>query len=193
MRTLVLHGRGSSPKNVEWLASPFRGFGEVIVPEFDFEVNEGVRRALGYDFDIIAGHSRGGLVALIAGAITGRPVVAVGAPADRKRQFEYLSKFPENTIQGKIFRELKVLPKEELEQSAFQYADRLEKVLLIHGSEDKIVEPDQSVKLCERLRQLGKDCELRIIQGMGHSPSGDKVKEVSEVITSWLRAKGIVR
>ncbi len=192
MKVVVLHGRGSSPKNVEWLATPFRELGDVLVPEFDFEVREGVNIALSYDFDLIAGHSRGGLVALIAGAIKGKPVVAVGAPVDRKRQYEYLSRFPEDTIQGRIFKELRALPKEEIEVSALDYAEKLDKVLLIHGTEDKIVEPEQSIALCRKLKELNKDCELKLINGMGHSPSGSKAKEVENVIRAWLREKGLV-
>jgi dipeptidyl aminopeptidase/acylaminoacyl peptidase len=186
MKALVLHGRNSSPKNVEWLASPFREFGEVIVPEFDVEVSEGIRISLSYDFDVIAGHSRGGLVALIAGALKGKPVVAVGAPADRRRQFEYVSKFPPGTFQARIYEELKSLPKEEREVSAFNYVDRLTNVLLIHGEKDPIVEPRQSLDLCEALKRAGKKCELHVIQNMGHSPSGETVEVVQEIIRAWI-------
>ncbi|MGC9105470.1 MAG: alpha/beta hydrolase family protein [Thermoprotei archaeon] len=186
MKAIVLHGRSSSPKSVEWLAEPFRAFGEVIVPDFDFEVNEGVNRALQYDFDVIAGHSRGGLIALIVAAIKGKPVVAVAAPADRKRQYEYVSKFPPDTFQGRIYKELSALPKEEIEVSAFQYLEKLDNVLLIHGLQDPVVQPEQSKDLCDALRKLGKRCELYLIPKMGHSPRDENVRVVQEIIKGWL-------
>ncbi|AWR96428.1 prolyl oligopeptidase family serine peptidase [Acidianus sulfidivorans JP7] len=187
MRSLVIHGKGSSPEKVEWLAKPLRSFGEVIVPEFELEVKDGVRKALSYNFDCIAGHSRGGLIALIAAAIVGSCVIAVSAPSDRIRQKNYLSKFPEGTIQYKNYQDLLKIPDQELIQySAINYADKLKKVLLLHGDKDEMVEKEQSITLCNEIKKNNGNCTLYIID-MKHSPPKSKEKEISAIIENWIK------
>ncbi|MEM1860311.1 MAG: S9 family peptidase, partial [Metallosphaera sp.] len=114
MHSIVLHGKGSSPSKVEWLSVPLKRFGTVEVPNFDYDVEQGLEIVLKTDFQLIAGHSRGGTVALLAGARRGVPVIAVSAPTDRLLQLEHLSKFPEDSEQGKLYRYLSSFPREKL-------------------------------------------------------------------------------
>jgi dipeptidyl aminopeptidase/acylaminoacyl peptidase len=187
MKSLVLHGKGSSPEKVEWLAKPLRQFGEVLIPEFEIEAKEGVQKALTYDFDLIAGHSRGGLVALIAAALKGKSAIAVSAPSDRRKQKEYLSKFPPGTIQRKIYEDIKNLPDEELEWYPLKYADRIKNALLIHGENDDVVLKEHSIILCDEIRKYGGKCQLYIIKGMKHSPLGQHYNEIWKIITEWVK------
>ncbi|ARM74908.1 alpha/beta hydrolase family protein [Acidianus manzaensis] len=186
MKSLVIHGKGSSPGKVEWLANPLRKYGDVQVPDFDMEVKEGIEKALSFDFDCIAGHSRGGVIALIAAAIKGTCAIAVSAPADRLRQKQYLSKFPEGTIQYKNYQDLLKISDDELkEYSAITYARKLNNVLLLHGSKDEMVEKEQSINLCNEIIKYGGKCELKIID-MKHSPPKSKEKEIYEIIQNWI-------
>lgn len=187
MKSLVLHGKGSSPDKVEWLAKPLREFGEVIVPDFEIEVKEGVEKALSYDFDCIAGHSRGGTIALISGALKGTCVIAVSAPSDRRKQREYLSKFPPGTIQNRIYQDISKLPEYEFEYVPLNYADKLKNVLLIHGDNDEIVLKDHSILMCEEIKKHGGNCELHIIPGMKHTPLGQQYSIIWEIIEKWIR------
>lgn len=61
------------------------------VPPFDLSVEEGVELVLPKGFDLIAGHSRRGTVALLAGAKKDRPVIAVSSPTDKMLQLEHVS------------------------------------------------------------------------------------------------------
>ena len=71
----MLHGKGPSPEKVSWLWEPLKEFGDVEVPPFDYSVEEGLQLALRESFDLVAGHSRGGTIALLAAAKKGRPVI----------------------------------------------------------------------------------------------------------------------
>ncbi|QPG51219.1 S9 family peptidase [Saccharolobus solfataricus] len=187
MKSLVIHGKNSSPEKVEWLAKPLRKFGEVIVPEFEIEAKEGVEKALTYDFDCIAGHSRGGLIALIAAALKGKWAIAVSAPSDRRKQKEYLSKFPPGTVQYNIYQDLMKMPEYELEYSSLSYADRLKKVLLIHGEDDEMVLKEHSITLCDTIKRMGGDCELHIIPKMKHTPLGQQYQTIWSIIEDWIK------
>ena len=192
MKSLVIHGKGSSPEKVEWLAKPLRKYGEVMVPEFEIEVKEGVEKALTYDFDCVAGHSRGGVIALIAGALKGTCVIAVAAPSDRKKQREYLSAFPPGTIQNKIYQDLLSLPEYEFDYSPLKYADKLKNVLLIHGEEDEIVKKEHSIAMCEEIRKHGGNCELHIIPKMKHTPLGQQYSIIWNIIDKWIKENVLI-
>ncbi|MBW9142029.1 MAG: prolyl oligopeptidase family serine peptidase [Candidatus Aramenus sp.] len=189
MISLVLHGKGSSPDKVTWLSDPLKEFGQVLAPPFDYEVREGVERALSLSFDLIAGHSRGGTIALVVGALKGKPVIAVSAPTDRVKQLEYLSKFPEGTLQYRNYLDLSKVPSEELvKYSPIKYAEKLKKVLLIHGKNDEVVLPSHSVELCERVKENGGYCELHLLE-MRHSPPAHAFREIKEIVVKWVRTQ----
>ncbi len=189
MRILVLHGKGSSPEKIKWLSKPLEEFGEVIIPDFDYEVKEGVEKALKSDFDCIAGHSRGGTIALMASALTGKCCIAVSAPSDRVEQLNYLSSFPQDTIQYRNYLDLSKISIEDLKKySPIHYASSLRNVLLIHGKNDNIVSPKHSINLCSKIRENGGNCELYLIE-MKHSPPMDKYSEVADVIKKWVKTQ----
>jgi len=189
MKSLVLHGKNSSPEKIQWLIKPLLQFGDVEAPPFEYEVKEGIERAMKYDFDLVAGHSRGGLIALIVGALKGKSVIAVSAPTDRRKQREYLSKFPEGAVQHSIYKDLLKLPEEEFDYYPLKYANMIRKALLIHGEKDEIVLKDHSVLMCEEIKKYGGDCELHIIPGMRHSPIGQQYSLIWDVITKWVKEK----
>jgi len=189
MRILVLHGKGSSPDKIKWLSKPLEEFGEVIVPDFDYEVKEGVEKALQYDFDCIAGHSRGGTIALMASALTGKCCIAVSAPSDRVEQMKYLSSFPQDSIQFRNYIDLSKISIEDLKKySPINYSNKLRNVLLIHGKNDNIVSPTQSISLCDKIKKNGGKCELYMIE-MKHSPPMDKYSEIAGIIKKWVKTQ----
>ncbi|QKR00261.1 prolyl oligopeptidase family serine peptidase [Metallosphaera tengchongensis] len=186
MLSLVLHGRGSSPDKVDWLAQPLKRFGDVKVPQFEYDVEDGLRVALSMNFDIIAGHSRGGTIALLAAAKKGVPVIAVSAPSDRLLQLSHLSKFPEGSEQRRLYSFLSSVPQEKLvETSPVTYSSCLRDVLLIHGEHDEVVPKEHSELLCKEVRSKGNKCELVILE-MRHSPPKHMYGEISKVIQAWV-------
>ena len=195
MHSIVLHGKGSSPSKVEWLSVPLKRFGTVEVPNFDYDVEQGLEIVLKTDFQLIAGHSRGGTVALLAGARRGVPVIAVSAPTDRLLQLEHLSKFPEDSEQGKLYRYLSSFPREKLlETSPIAHASSLRNILLIHGKGDDVVPIIQSERLCDKVREAGNSCEI-VKLNMRHSPPKHLYGEIENVIVNWVNSlckKGVL-
>jgi dipeptidyl aminopeptidase/acylaminoacyl peptidase len=58
---------------------------------------------------------------------------------------------------------------------------------LVHGSEDQVVEYQQSVKMCERLRQAGNTCELYTVQGGDHGMMNwEKTPAYKQKVVEWL-------
>jgi dipeptidyl aminopeptidase/acylaminoacyl peptidase len=189
MKILVLHGKNSSPDKIRWLTKPLEEFGEVISPEFDYEVKEGVEKALEYSFDCITGHSRGGTTALMVSALTGKCCIAVSAPSDRVAQMKYLSSFAPDSIQYRNYLDLSKIPIEDLEKySPIRYADKLRNVLLIHGKNDNVVPLTHSINLCNKIKENGGKCELYLLE-MKHSPPMDKYSEIAGIIKRWVETQ----
>jgi len=60
--------------------------------------------------------------------------------------------------------------------------------LLAHGNEDKVVAYEQSVKMCERLKQAGDSCELCTVVNAGHGMTGwEKTPEYKQKVIDWHR------
>jgi len=60
--------------------------------------------------------------------------------------------------------------------------------LLIHGTDDKLVDYQQSVKMCDRMRQAGDSCELYTVDGAGHGMgSWEKTPAYKQKVVNWLR------
>ncbi|WP_287690068.1 prolyl oligopeptidase family serine peptidase [Metallosphaera javensis (ex Sakai et al. 2022)] len=187
MNSIVLHGKGSSPSKVEWLSTPLRRFGTVEVPDFDYDVEQGLEIVLRKDFHLVAGHSRGGTVALLAGARRFVPVIAVSAPTDRILQLEHLSRFPEDSEQGKLYRYLSTFSRERLiETSPITYASSLRNVLLIHGENDDVVPIIHSERLCEKVREAGNECNM-VRLNMRHSPPKHLYREIEDIVVKWVQ------
>jgi len=60
--------------------------------------------------------------------------------------------------------------------------------LLIHGTDDQVVDYQQSVKMCERMKQAGDSCELYTVEGAGHGMgSWEKTPAYKQKVVDWLR------
>lgn len=183
---MALHGKGSDPAKISWLINPLKTFGDVYAPKFDGEASEFLNSFLNKEYDLVAGHSRGGTYALLYSAFKDKPAIAVSSPSDRVLQAEYLKSFNEGTIQKNLYEDLIKIPKEYLiETSPIKYAGRIKNVLLIHGSEDNIVPVQQSKNLCEMILKTGGKCKLYIIK-MKHTPPPSSYKEIKKIIENWV-------
>ncbi len=187
MKILALHGKGSDPAKIAWLTTPLKIFGEVEAPKIDMEARDFLNSYLNKEYDLVAGHSKGGTYALLYSAFKGKPVIAVSSPSDRVKQAEYLNSFSEGSVQKSLYEDLKKIPKEYLiETSPLNYADRIKKALLVHGDEDNIVPVQQSKELCERILKAGGKCELYIIK-MRHTPPASRYAEIQRIIENWVK------
>ncbi len=187
MKILALHGKGSDPAKIAWLISPLKIFGDVDAPYVDIEANEFLKSYLKTEYDIVAGHSRGGTYALLYSAFKGKPVIAVSSPSDRLKQSEYLKGFQPGTVQKRLYEDLQKIQKEYLaETSPINYADKIKNALLIHGSEDDIVPVQQSEELCKKIVESGGKCRLYVIK-MRHTPPASRYSEIHKIIESWVR------
>jgi len=63
--------------------------------------------------------------------------------------------------------------------------------LLIHGTEDPLVPYDQSVRMCEKMKQAGATCELFPVPGAGHGIGGweknPAFQAYKEKMIEWLK------
>ena len=63
--------------------------------------------------------------------------------------------------------------------------------LLIHGAKDALVPYEQSVKMCEKMKQVGGSCELFTVEGAGHGVGGwekdPAFQAYKEKMVEWLR------
>ncbi len=65
---------------------------------------------------------------------------------------------------------------------------RMPPYLLVHGTNDELVDYQQSVKMCARLRQAGGSCEIYTVQGGGHGMMGwEKTPAYKQKVVSWLQ------
>jgi dipeptidyl aminopeptidase/acylaminoacyl peptidase len=67
-----------------------------------------------------------------------------------------------------------VAPDLFLALSALEHATSLPPALLVHGTTDTIVPTNQSARLAERLRALGREADLVIYSGMEHYLDANK-------------------
>ena len=66
--------------------------------------------------------------------------------------------------------------------------ENLPPYLLVHGNNDQVVDYQQSVKMCQRLRQAGNSCELYTVEGGSHGMAGwEKTPEYKEKVVEWLK------
>jgi len=185
--SLALHGKGSSPEKIGWLTGPLYRFGEVIAPQIDLEVDRALDVVSGFKFDLVAGHSRGGTVALLAAARHGVPVIAISAPTDRIMQRMHLCSYPDGTVQKKLCIEQYGYSESYLRStSPINFADKIKKALLVHGTKDEIVPVMQSRMMCSRIKESGNGCTLLELS-MKHTPPKSLEKQLSEAIIEWIR------
>ncbi len=60
--------------------------------------------------------------------------------------------------------------------------------LLLHATDDRLVDYQQSVKMCERLKQAGNVCELYTVEGAGHGMTGwERTPAYKQKVVDWLQ------
>ncbi|MEM0097612.1 MAG: prolyl oligopeptidase family serine peptidase [Conexivisphaerales archaeon] len=187
MIILALHGKGSSPQKIKWLIEPLSQFGKVVAPQVDMEVNQALDFVGKYSFDLVAGHSRGGTVALLAAAKRSVPVIAISSPCDRVMQRKHLCSYPDGTIQKMLCKEQENYSENYLElTSPINFASKINDALLIHGNHDEIVPISQSRIMCSRIKENGGRCALVELE-MKHTPPKSLEKELFRAVEEWIK------
>lgn len=64
---------------------------------------------------------------------------------------------------------------------------QLPPVLIFHGTKDRIVSTWQSVVLYEKLKELGKEAELYLIQGADHGGAAFWMEEVCMIVDGFIK------
>jgi acetyl esterase len=65
--------------------------------------------------------------------------------------------------------------------------EKMPPYLLVHGSDDQVVDYQQSAKMGERLRQAGNTCELYTVQGGAHGMMNwEKTPAYKQKVVEWL-------
>lgn len=205
MKALVLHGLGSSPEKINWLIGPLIALSlEVASPTYrDFEdglnkVNE-ILGNINEDF-IIAGHSMGGTIALLT-ASTARKIacaISVSGPTDRLAQIRWLLAGEPGSIRRRTYEELARIDSRQVTEefliktSPINYLKpNLPPMLLIHGTNDELVNIQQVENYYEKAKALGNIVELiRVEGGMPHTPRGGKdIRVIARAIEDFVRKR----
>ncbi|MEM4970204.1 MAG: prolyl oligopeptidase family serine peptidase [Sulfolobales archaeon] len=200
-RAVVFHGSGSSPSSVTWLARIIgeRGFA-VDAPDSSGDVIQVAEEYAKKGFDLYAGHSRGGSIALIASALAGRgAVITVGTPADRLLQARWLSLHQPGSVQRTLYQDLErrlgnpwedPIPYDRT--SLIRYTRYVRgPVLIIHGDSDPIVRSYHADILEDFLRLSGAHVEKILVRGMGHAPRREHIEIIRRAIHSFLERHGL--
>ncbi|WP_054844276.1 alpha/beta fold hydrolase [Vulcanisaeta souniana] len=204
MKALVLHGLGSSPEKINWLIGPLIALSlEVASPTYrDFEdglnkVNE-ILGNINEDF-IIAGHSMGGTIALLT-ASTARKIacaISVSGPTDRLAQIRWLLAGEPGSIRRRTYEELARIDSRQVTEefliktSPINYLKpNLPPMLLIHGTNDELVNIQQVENYYEKAKALGNIVELiRVEGGMPHTPRGKDIRVIARAIEDFVRKR----
>lgn len=176
MKALALHGFGSSPpEKINWLIGPpLKSLNlEVIAPTYkDFEdgLNK-IRELLEGTNDryIIAGHSMGGTIALLTASTMDRIAcaISVSGPTDRLAQIKWLLSGEPGSVRRRTYEELVRIDSRQVTEefltktSPINYLrPNLPPMLLIHGTNDELVNIRQVEDYYERAKSLGNVIEL---------------------------------
>jgi len=209
---VALHAFNQKPEDIEVYSRAFAKNGITVLAPRYTDASDGVISAvralrkikeMGFgDYERIGlfGISLGGTVSLLASTqeLIGF-VVDVGGWVDLADLYLHLSKFSTGTPQryiADLVRSTLGEPEESGElyelSSPVTYVDRISgRVLIIHGSEDTMVPPSQSLKLYEKLKSLGRDVEYYIVEGGGYLLQG-KEGDVIRITLDFLRRRGLV-
>lgn len=182
---MLCPGRTGDLDGLSWLTSALCGAGATVEPvQYDpaarylegdaplaLAARDRLRATLGPDAPLFAcGHSRGGTVALLAGAAddgwTG--IVALSATTDQRRLLDGLRDFAPSR-HATMLAARGATPDEDpgyyRRTSPLLLADEITcPVLLVHGTLDLVVPHDHAVWLAEALG----DAELVLLDGLGH-------------------------
>ena len=201
MRALALHGFNSSPEKINWLIGPLRSLNlEVAAPAYrDFEdgLNK-VRELLEGSNDeyIIAGHSMGGTIALLAASTMDKITcaISVSGPTDRLAQIRWLMSGEPGSIRRRTYEELVKIDSRQVTEeflirtSPINYLKpNLPPILLIHGTNDELVNIRQVEDYYERAKSLGNIIEFIRVEGMPHTPRGKDIRLIAKAIESFVQ------
>lgn len=204
-------GRDGDASGLAWLAESLRAAGAAVLPVSygdgryvadDVPVaraaGEALRATLGLSAPVVvAGHSRGGTVALLAAAAGGWDgAIALSATTDQVRLVEGLAAFAPSRYRTMIAAR-RATPAEDpgyyaatsplLQASSFDCP-----VLLVHGTLDLVVPHDHTLWMQEALDAAGGEVELHLVTGAGHfferTYHGYAFAEVADAVAGWLRA-----
>ena len=137
----------------------------------------------------LLGESRGGMMVY--------QVLRDGFPAQAAAVYGAFTDFKQLTdAQPQLYGPLlaKLFPDYQQQQaeiirrrSAIAWADKIDApILIMQGTDDKSVSPMQSLKLAERLQELGRPYELVMVAGENHTLSHDAIRR-DELVTTWFR------
>ena len=200
MRAIALHGFGSSPEKINWLVGPLRSLGlEVLTPSYrDFEdgLNKLSELLKGGEQYIVAGHSMGGTIALLAASTMNGIIcaISVSGPTDRLAQVRWLSEGEPGSMRRRTYEELLRIDSKQVTEEFLRRTSPinylrpgLPPILLIHGTNDELVKIDQVVNYYERAKSLGNIIEFVRIEGMPHTPRGKDIKVIANVIENFAK------
>lgn len=209
---VVLHAFNQKPEDVERYSMDFATRGMVVLAPKYTDASDGVATAIRalrrlksitwVDPERVGlfGISLGGTVSLLASTQENvRFVVDVAGWVDLADLYVFLSKFPKGSPQKYIADLVKSTlgePEENRElyslASPITYVDGITgSVLIIHGSKDEMVSLSQSQLLYNKLKELGHDVELVVIEGGGYLLVG-KEEDVINATYSFLSKREIV-
>jgi dipeptidyl aminopeptidase/acylaminoacyl peptidase len=200
MRAIALHGFGSSPEKINWLVGPLKSLGlEVLTPSYrDFEdgLNKLSELLKGGEQYIVAGHSMGGTIALLAASTMNGIIcaISVSGPTDRLAQVRWLSEGEPGSMRRRTYEELLRIDSKQVTEEFLRRTSPinylrpgLPPILLIHGTNDDLVKIDQVVNYYERAKSLGNIIEFVRIEGMPHTPRGKDIKVIANVIENFAK------
>lgn len=205
---VFLHAFNQSPEDLRSLAAILAENGILVLAPKYVDVADGVNQAintiryvrarLGFDNSRIgvAGISLGGTVSLLASTQENIAFVGdFGGWVEMAGLYEFLDKFPKGTPQKMIAETIKAAvgtPQESPDiyslSSPITYVELINSsVLIIHGEKDDMVPVSQSKVLYEKLKQLGRDVELHVLDA-GYLFSGYE-KELANITIDFLKRR----
>ena len=135
----------------------------------------------------VLGYSRGGLMAYLLSKDTDdiKTLITVGAPTDM-----FLSSKNRPQLYNKVFYELigdTISKKEDfISRSPIYWADKInEPALVIHGTEDKRVSVNHTLKLMDSIKNTDNNITPLFIEGGNHSVSNYR-KLRNDTIANWF-------
>lgn len=183
-----------------------------LAPQYPFpagveDVEEAVRwvRAHAKEYKVdknriaLVGESAGGHLVSYAGVKPGKKarvkaVVSFYGPHDLEKRARDAGKLNENIQQFTGVKELNEAGYEKLrEESPYHQVKKgLPKFLLIHGTKDEQVPYEQSVRMCEKLKEYKNFCELYTVpegaHGVGAWEKFPAMQSYKDKMVTWLRA-----
>jgi acetyl esterase len=173
---------------------------------------EDVRQAIAYirehavEYNIdpkrigVIGESAGAHLALMAGlqpdpGADVQTVVAFYAPSDLVDLVKTSNRIPDqlrDMVKGTPLEALLLTGLQAISPKYFVRKDA-PPMLLIHGTEDRLVPLEQSEEMCEAVEDAGGICKLQVIKGGGHGlrgwESSPERASYKTLLTSWLAEK----